>query len=273
MKQSDKSGREALMTACHSGNTDNVRALLAAGGDANTKTGLTDEGDFGETPLMVAARMGQSQIARVLLANGASPLAKTRRGMTALSFSLASNSPDMEIVRLLLNAGCPVDWNDLHYSVYLRELEIVKLLLTKSPDVNFHFQRNFHPTIKKGCTPLSLAVGRNVEEIIGPPLGVTKPREKLAIVKLLLASGADPNKPSREKNGWTPLMIAVACDEDKIAKALLDAGANPKLKVNCSRSTLVNGRYKKITGPLDAAGMAKERPVSKKVQRLLLARK
>lgn len=263
----------ALMSACEIGHREIVDLLLQAGADVNTKSTLSDEGDRGETPLMAAAQHGYREIIENLLQKGASVSTTTRRGRTALTYALLRGDIDRDLVRLLLEAGCPVDGRDLHHPVYQRDLDVVKLLLTAKPDVNRPFDwPTWVLSNERGDTPLFVAVAKNSAEILGPEMGqVIKPAERLAIIDLLIEAGADVNAQRGTKgNGWTPLMLAAAVDEDEVARRLLDAGADPNKTVKCSRITLIDGRQKQVKGPLNAVGMAQERPDNKKIRRLLL---
>ena len=57
------------------------------------------------------------------------------------------------------------------------------------------------------------------------PLQVAAERGRLAIVRLLLAAGADPDARGSQYDGWSPLLIAVARGDDEIAALLRTAGA------------------------------------------------
>jgi ankyrin repeat protein len=82
--------------------------------------------------------------------------------------------------------------------------EVVKLYLAKKPNVNARDVA--------GRSVLFFAVnfGGQVET-----------------VRLLLASGADPNAAAWRSNGETPLMLAASQGKTAIVQALLKAGADP----------------------------------------------
>src|SRR5262249_11284858 len=103
----------ALMLASGAGHDTILEALLAAGADVNLSW-------RGETPLMSAARGNRKNIARRLLSAGARVADKDSKGRSALSH--ASNP---EMIKYLLEQGCPVDGRDLHGPVMARDLNIV----------------------------------------------------------------------------------------------------------------------------------------------------
>lgn len=260
-----------LLAACGAGHGEIVDLLLAAGADVNKKSTISDEGDPGETPLMNAAEDGNRELIAKLLKHGADIKAKTRRGRTALSFALFKGKIDREVVRLLLKAGCPVDGRDLHHPVYQRELDIVELLLAAKPDVNLPYDwPTWVLSNPKSDTPLFVAVIQNSAEMMEMKKEL-RPKERLAILDLLIKAGADVNaQRGGRASGWTPLMYAAALDEDEIARRLLKAGADPKKTVETSWYSVVDGNHKKCKGPLSAIGMAERRPESTKVRKLLL---
>lgn len=265
--------REAapLLVACESGNAEMVDLLLKAGADANAKATSSDEGDPGETPLMAAAAQGFRDVVQKLLNHGADVRAVTRRGRTALTFSLLRESIDRGLVRLLLEAGCPVDGRDLHHPVYQRDLDVVEALLATGPDVNMRFDWPASTlSNERGDTPLFVAVARNSAEMLELESRI-KSSERLAIIDLLIEAGADVNSQRGMKgDGWTPLMLAAAQDEDEILRRLIQAGADPDKTVETRWLSLVDGNYRQCKGPLSAVGMARQRPENKKARRLLL---
>jgi ankyrin repeat protein len=67
------------------------------------------------------------------------------------------------------------------------------------------------------------ARSRDGETVLHEAIG----RKQLALVRLLLLRGADPNLKGGKQNG-SPLMHAVAADQAGIVAALLAAGADPR---------------------------------------------
>jgi ankyrin repeat protein len=260
-----------LMSACEAGHGEIVDLLIEAGADVNKKSSISDDGDPGETPFMIAAEDGDRNMLAKLLKHGADVKAKTRRGRTALSFAIFKDKIDPDLIRFLLNAGCPVDGRDLHHPIYRRELDIVELLLAAKPDVNLCYD---WPTRvlsnAKGDTPLFVVVVKNVAEMAATEKEM-KPKERLVILDLLISAGADVNaQRGGRAGGWTPLMYAVAQDEVEVARRLLDAGADPNKTIETRWIGMVDGCQKQRKGPLSAIGMANERTDNQGIRKLLL---
>lgn len=260
-----------LMIACEAGNGEIVDVLLEAGADANKKSSVSDEGDPGETPFMVAAEGGNREMMAKLLKHGADVKAKTRRGRTALSFAMFKDKIDPDLIRFLLNAGCPVDGRDLHHPIYQRELHIVELLLAAKPDVNLCYDwPTWVLSNAKGDTPLFVVVVKNLAERAATAREMNL-KERLVILDLLISAGADVNaQRGGRAGGWTPLMYAAAQDEVEVARRLLDAGADPNKTIETRWIGIVDGCQKQRKGPLSAIGMANERTDNKGIRKLLL---
>ena len=252
----------ALMLASGAGHDSIVETLLAAGADLNLAW-------RGETPLMSAARGNRKDIAGRLLGAGARVADKDSKGRSALSYA---SHPEM--IAYLVERGCPVDGRDLHGPVMGRDLDIVRQLLSKRPDVNARFDwPSAGGWIPKGATPLHLAANdTTVEAMIkcGAPVGSRKLEERIRIVELLLAAGADVNA-QHLKTGWTPLLLATNSDEPEIATALIQAGADPHQEFECKIPVALRREWRApVTRALSAETLARLRPDNKGVRKLLL---
>jgi ankyrin repeat protein len=173
-----------LVEAAANGEREKVSGLLRSGEIVRRLTQL--DGKLAITPLHAAAAKGQ-----------------------------------VEIMRLLLDSGLPVDAKDdkgqtpLHYAVGERQQEAVSLLLERkaNPDAksgSTHFGGERISTGHAEMTPLSLAA-------IGGDL---------AMLKLLLDSGADLD---RGGNTATALYFAAASGHEEVVKYLLKRGAKVKM--------------------------------------------
>ena len=186
-----RGGMTALLFAARSGDAESARLLVAAGADVDEA--LPD----GASALIVAAHSGHRQAAMALLEKGANP-----------------------------NANA-VGYSALHAAVLKSDIELVNALLARGADPN--------APITKG-TP----VRRNSQDFELPKTLVGATAYLLAakflepeIMRALAAGGADTRRPM--KDGATPLMaasgmgiVAPAQDEkrgtDRRGLAILDGG-------------------------------------------------
>nr|5AQA_A Chain A, OFF7_DB04V3 [synthetic construct]5AQA_B Chain B, OFF7_DB04V3 [synthetic construct] len=151
--------------------------------------------------LLEAARAGQDDEVRILMANGADVNAADNTGTTPLH--LAAYSGHLEIVEVLLKHGADVDASDvfgytpLHLAAYWGHLEIVEVLLKNGADVN--------AMDSDGMTPLHLAAKWGYKEI----------------VEVLLKAGADVD--AQDKFGKRPLWLAADQGHAEIAAKLVAA--------------------------------------------------
>jgi ankyrin repeat protein len=185
--------------AAEKGKVEKVVALLQANPEL-----VSSLDNFGNTPLHLAARNNQLEVARILIANGADVNAMSHHsiqsvGMTPLHAALLSYH-HKEMVELLISRGADVNAGDtskatpLHYAVRNDLMLDAKLLLANGAEVN---ARDSH-----SASPLHWAVGSH----------------HLDMVKLLVSSDADVNAIS----GCTPLRWAVAQERVSEREMLTD---------------------------------------------------
>ena len=117
---------QALRAACEKNDAKTVALLITAGADVNK-----DDED-GETPLVVASRLGHTETVKLLIEKGADVNKADEDGSTPLH--LAVYPGRTEIVKLLIAAGADVNkaaWNGstpLLVASYNGHTEIVELL-------------------------------------------------------------------------------------------------------------------------------------------------
>ncbi len=212
-------GVTPLTLAATNGSAVMVEALLAAGASPETPT------PGGDTPLMIAARTGRADVLRLLLDAGAAVSAmESWKGQTALMWAAAEGHA--EAVRTLVAAGADVEARSngqltpLLFAVREGHPDAVSALLSAGADV--------HATARDSSTPLALAVVNAHYELAG----------------MLLAAGADPNLPDprgsvlhalawiRRPGSGRPPIATGALDSLDLARALLEAGANPNVQID-----------------------------------------
>ena len=155
----------------------------------------------GETALMTAARTGNLDAVGALLAAGAHPDARERRGQTALMWAAAEGHTG--IVDALLEAGTDVHaslksgFNPLFFAVREGNIEVVQRLLAAGVDVNAALMR-----VKDGPDEaVNNASYRPVDTGMSPLLlAVRNGHFELAVE--LVKAGADPND---QRTGFSPL--------------------------------------------------------------------
>jgi ankyrin repeat protein len=212
-------GNTPLMYATSMQKHKIMETLIAAGANVNVKA-PNEPGDP-NTALMMAAEKGDLWAVKRLLQAGADVQPVTGRKETALYWA-AATSGNVQIVKLLSSAGCVIHHNELHWPVFKRNVDMVKLLLELGCDPNGIFSHQ-DDEIERGDTPLLIAVRKTGAEFLGFKPD-TKPQRRV-ITKLLLKKGANPN--IANGMGMTPLMEAFCQRNLSYAKLLIVAGADP----------------------------------------------
>ena len=141
VKFGDKSGKKvtALWCATAAGHVDTVKLLVAHGGNVNHHS------ETGSTPLRAACFLGQLEVVKYLIDNGAD-LSMTDYKLKYSCLMVAGYNGHFEIVEYLLKKGADPYFKNqcgstvLHYSAERGHLEIVELLtgfgmtMTKNDD-------------------------------------------------------------------------------------------------------------------------------------------
>ncbi len=207
-------------------NGSDIEAQIAAGKDPNFRM------PGGKTPLMVAAKIGDLDLVRLLLSRGADINAKTGNGGTPLMFSAIRGNAN--IVRLLIDRGADVNavahfnWTALMVASAKGHDEIVRMLLNNGANANV--------ADVYGWTPLMRAVYENrfaavavfmendaveldaVDETGATALHHAAAEGRLEIAALLLEKGADLQ--AKNALGLTPVAMARQNNQDEMVRFL-----------------------------------------------------
>ena len=291
----DHAGETALFAAARLGDTDIAKILIERGAAVDFR-----ERAFAQTPLHLAARSGSLATARLLIEHGARIEAQTLAGeiprfrlpgenagskgvgiirggwpergvrppvpgaMTPLLY--ATRTGDLEMVRLLVDAGADIERGDangirplldsiLNASVASsgrasEHVEIARFLVGLGAQVN---AADWY-----GETPLWAAVDLRNLDVTGPTQdnGIDR-AEALALIRLLLERGADPNARTREYlpernfitrlgslswvdfTGQTPFLRAALAGDTPVMQLLVDHGADPNIATDGGTTPLM----------------------------------
>lgn len=168
LEAKNKNGKTSLLIACYNGNLPIIEALVRAGanleveGECREGTPLceavtspynneaivkyliqaganTEARKYsGETPLIIAARLGRTKILSILIESQANLEAKDNEGCTALMSAASQNN--MQSAELLLKAGAAIDARDnlgitaLMYAAFNKCVNMAKLLIQYGAD-------------------------------------------------------------------------------------------------------------------------------------------
>lgn len=148
----------------------------------------------GQTPLFYAAARGDLAVAGALLAAGASPdpVLPDPTSLSATPLSIACKAGDMDMVRLLADAGATINMRKMANNTALHD-----------------------------CVAVS---GRRDQQLESASHGASGRWSHAGVARLLVARGADLHAESRR--GSTPLDMACALNQAEVAAFLIEAGAD-----------------------------------------------
>jgi ankyrin repeat protein len=216
-------GTTALMWAVSEGHLDAARALIAAGADVNARSNY------------VAAANGRGFEGRTPVASRIDPKTEEFASGWLTPLTLAAREGDVELTRILLDAGADVNTvagdgkTALAIAVFNGNYEVASFLVDRKADVNKADAQRF--------TPLFWAVDRrNMETAPNFPWMVTA--DPMPLIRKLLDAGANPNAlvnntpRARMREGSprivfaTALMRAAFAADLELVKLLLERGAD-----------------------------------------------
>ncbi len=189
-------GVTPLGLACENGSSSMVQLLLQSGAQTTPPTAAVP-------PLLTAARVGNVDVVRALLAKGANPNGREpQRQQTALMWAAANAHPD--VVDVLLRAGAAVDARTRTKGVVVQRASRYSGVVSREEGL-----------ASRGV--IEIPTGGSTALLFAARVG------DAASARLLLAAGAKVNDISPD--GTTALVIAVHSGQREVASLLLEKGA------------------------------------------------
>ena len=219
-------GTTALMWAVSEGHADAARMLIGSGADVNARSNY------------VAAANGRGFEGRTPVTNRPDAKAEDFASGWLTPLTLAAREGNVEMARVLVNAGADVNVTAgdgktaLALAIFNGNYDVASFLVDSKADVNQADAQRF--------TPLFYAVDRrNMETAPNFPWMVTV--DPMPLIRKLLDAGANPNAlvnntpRARMREGSprivfaTALMRAAFAADLELVKLLLERGADPKI--------------------------------------------
>ena len=208
----DYEGESALHAACQKGDAELAQLLITHGADVHAKTY-----EAGWTPLHQAAAEGHITVAQILLQHGAEINEKSK----PLSSDVVA-----------------IDEPALHVAARAGQLAMVQFLVEQGADINqLRTLPDVSTALHEAVEGDNLAVvaylldhGATAQDIPGiEPLLITAcHNETLDVLQLLIERGYDIN--AQDKDGLTPLMMAIQYNHEDQVRYLLDQKADTTLE-------------------------------------------
>ena len=219
-------GTTALMWAVSEGHADAARMLIGAGADVNARSNY------------VAAANGRGFEGRTPVGNRNDPKAEEFASGWLTPLTLAAREGDVEMARVLVTANADVNAaagdgkTALAVAIFNGNYDVASFLVDNKADVNKADAQRF--------TPLFWSVDRrNMETAPNFPWMVTA--DPMPLIRKMLDAGANPNAVvnntprARMREGSprivfaTALMRAAFAGDLDLVKLLLERGADPKI--------------------------------------------
>jgi ankyrin repeat protein len=196
--------KEVMPKALLSSDTRSVKSCLDDGFNVDGRLLKREGRPQRETPLIIAAELGNVSIAKLLVGRGADVNAEAEFHVTALVNGITFNHPTM--VNLLLKSGAEIKAECLiHASTSRIDLRITRDLLKYGADPNAQ-NKSFHQTA----------------------MHMAAYHDRTDVARLLIRAGADIN--IRDKHGHGPISNAISHNSKAMFNLLLKAGADPCLQ-------------------------------------------
>ena len=220
----DPDGTTPLHLAARRDDVQLAATLIKAGADPRTANRI------GATPMFLAAENGSAMMIDLLLKSGVDPNAPVlSHGETALM--MAARTGKLDAVKKLVDNGADVHatenlrgTNALMWAAEQGHADIVRFLIDRGADVNAQ-SKVIHPVRRNGLY-FDISNADNRVPMGGLTALLFASREgSLETVNVLIAAGADVKKAAVD--GSDALIVAIQNGHSDIALVLLDHGADP----------------------------------------------
>ncbi len=222
---------DQLVDAARDGDIEKMRSLLAEGVDPN------GQNKDGFTALCAATSRNQLQAAKFLVEQGADILQPTKYDVT--SYDIALYWGHIELVQWNLENGISPFKKDhqertpLNTAVRQGHPALVRLLLEKGADIN-EVDSDDHAPL---ATVLQDAWQEmKMREDGVDPTHTVAPEIRMEIVRILIEEGAALDTPNQV--GYTALMYAAAANYTEAMQLLIESGARTDLQGNDSMTVI-----------------------------------
>ncbi|XP_040342676.1 fibronectin type 3 and ankyrin repeat domains protein 1 isoform X1 [Herpailurus yagouaroundi] len=199
-------------------NDEDLLVRILQGG--NVKVDVPNK--FGFTALMVAAQKGYTRLVKILVSNGTDVNLKNGSGKDSLM--LACYAGHLDVVKYLRRHGASWETRDLggctalHWAADGGHCNVIEWM------------------IKDGCEVDAADTGSGWT----PLMRVSAVSGNQRVASLLIEAGADVNM--KDKDGKTPLMVAVLNNHEELVQLLLDKGADASVKNEFGKGVLEMAR-------------------------------
>ncbi len=239
----DKIGCPPSFYAAQEGNIDNLELLIRNGADVNyvndmygvsTSPTEIDSPNRENSLTFITAEIGSTEMAKILLANGAKFDEVNRFGQKPVD--VAVKYGHIELVEMLINHGFKADHVALHHAAARNHTQIVEYLL-KTGNVRDTCLSCTPGNISSCYTSRNISVHQTHLCFCETALYAAVSRGYTQIVKLLLRYGNESLE-CKHYSGKTPLMDAVERNDRNMVEFLLTNGAD--VNVQCTNEMSYN---------------------------------
>nr|XP_031529887.1 fibronectin type 3 and ankyrin repeat domains protein 1 isoform X2 [Vicugna pacos] len=262
----NKLGFTALMVAAQRGHTRLVKILVSNGTDVNLRNGS------GKDSLMLACYAGHLDVVKYLRRHGASWDTRDLGGCTALHWAV--DGGHCGVIEWMIQDGCeavdPMLWEMVRRiweqsgdtATFFLNLRIYTGLTCLNGEPFLHLMSHVtsgetsrplrfgfiicKPGIKNTYRCLTFRTKRGNVDVVDagsgwtPLMRVSAVSGNQKVASLLIDAGADVNV--KDKDGKTPLMVAVLNNHEELVQLLLDRGADASVKNEFGKGVLEMAR-------------------------------